>query len=82
MTLKEYKKGKAASFTAWGIKDTTCLIPYIIRYADLCDVYCHPIETIFHTKKDAQDWIRTHKCGYSWHPVKLWIQEAQPRTFD
>jgi hypothetical protein len=60
---------------AWGIKDTTG-IPYIIRNADICDKYHHPIVTIFRTKKDAQNWINEHRCGYVWSVVKVLVQEA------
>ena len=68
-------KQKAASFTAWGIKDTTS-IPYIIRNADFCDKYDHPVVSIFETRQDARDWIKEHRCGCVWAPVKVWIQEC------
>lgn len=72
------KNKRAASFNAWGIKDTTHIIPYILQYADFCDIYHHPIVSIFRTRQAARDWIKKNKCGYSWHPVKLWIQEVEP----
>lgn len=67
-------KKLAASFVAWGVKDTTN-IPYIITHADFCDAYNHPVVSIFHTREDVREWIRENRCGYTWTPVKVLIQE-------
>lgn len=65
-------KGKAFSFTAWGIKDTTDL-PYIITHGDLEG---NPdVVSLFHTRQAVRDWIKENRCGYVWKPVKVWIQE-------
>ena len=72
------KDGAAASFTAWGVKDTTS-IPYIIKHGDFCDKFWHPVVMLFHTRKDARDWIAEHRCGYVWHPVRVLIQEIAVR---
>ena len=69
------KNQRAASFTAWGVKDTTN-IPYIIRHGDFCEKYWHPVVMLFYTRQDARDWINENRCGYVWTPVKVWIQEC------
>lgn len=68
--FQDNKKDKrvVASYTAWGIKDTTN-IPYIIKW-------CYEIDTVllFHTRQDAREWIKKNNCGYVWTPIKVWVQ--------
>lgn len=65
---------KAGMFGGWCVKDTTNF-PYLLQNADFCDKYDHPVFSVFKTRQDARDWINENRCGYKWHPVKVYIQE-------